>query len=76
MGSSLLVALFDAGVLFDISSQTFTLLNIAETKNRSQKIYTTSWIIHIEHSQNFQKNYHFLPPDTYTYMCVSAGKKC
>ena len=25
---------------------------------------------------NFQKNEHFLPPDTYTYMCVSGGKKC
>ena len=25
---------------------------------------------------NFPKNKHFLPPDTYTYKCVSGGKKC
>ena len=25
---------------------------------------------------NFSKNEHFLPPDTYTYVCVSGGKKC
>ena len=25
---------------------------------------------------NFQKNKHFLPSDTHTYVCVSGGKKC
>ena len=25
---------------------------------------------------NFPKNEHFLLPDTYTYVCVSGGKKC
>ena len=25
---------------------------------------------------NFPKNGHFLSPDTYTYVCVSGGKKC
>ena len=25
---------------------------------------------------NFPKNKHFLPPGTYTHVCVSGGKKC
>ena len=25
---------------------------------------------------NFPKNYHFLPPDTHKYVCVSGSKKC
>ena len=27
-------------------------------------------------SRKFSKNYYFLPPHTYTYVCVSRGKKC
>ena len=29
-----------------------------------------------EAKPNFPKNEHFLPPDTYTYMCVLWGKEC
>ena len=32
-------------------------------------------IIHLVCTQNFLKYLHFLPPDTFTYMCVSGGKK-
>ena len=28
-----------------------------------------------QNAPNFTKNEHFLPPDTYTYVCVSGGKK-
>ena len=33
-------------------------------------------IIHVVRTQNFPKSWHFLPPDTHTYICVSGGKKC
>ena len=32
--------------------------------------------IHIVHSENFSKNYHFLNPDTHMYVCESGGKTC
>ena len=32
--------------------------------------------IHAVRPQNISKNWHFLPPDTHTYMCVSGGKNC
>ena len=32
-------------------------------------------IIHLVRAQNFSNNYHFLPPDTRTNMCLSGGKK-
>ena len=31
-------------------------------------------IIHLVRTQNFSKNEHFLPPDIYTYVCVSGDK--
>ena len=31
-------------------------------------------IIHSVGTQNFPKNYHFLPPGTHIYQCVSGGK--
>ena len=33
-------------------------------------------IINLVRTQNFPKNYYFLPPDTHTYVYVSGGKKC
>ena len=34
-------------------------------------------IIHLVRTENFPKNYHFLPPDTHTYVRVlTDGKKC
>ena len=36
----------------------------------------TLGVIYLVHLQDFPKNQHFLPPDTYTYVCVSGGKKC
>ena len=32
-------------------------------------------IIHSVRTQNFTKNYNFLPPDTNMNVCVSGGKK-
>ena len=32
-------------------------------------------IIHLVRTQNFPKNYHFLPPDKHTYVCISGGRK-
>ena len=32
-------------------------------------------IIHLAHSQIFPKNYHFLPTDTYKYVCLSCDNK-
>ena len=32
-------------------------------------------IIYLVRTQNFQKNWHFLPDDTQMYMCVSGGQK-
>ena len=37
---------------------------------------TSYGIIHLVSSQNFPKNWHFLLPDTHTYVSVSQGKKC
>ena len=33
-------------------------------------------IIHLVRTQNFQKNLHFLPPDTDMYVYVTGGNKC
>ena len=33
-------------------------------------------IIHLVSTQNFPKNYHFLPCNTHTYVRASGGKKC
>lgn len=33
-------------------------------------------IIYLVPVKSFPKNLHFLPPDTYTYVRVSGGKKC
>ena len=33
-------------------------------------------IIHSVRMQNFPKNYHFLPTDMHTSVCVSGGKEC
>ena len=32
-------------------------------------------IVYLVRTQNFSKNWHFLPPDTHTYVYISAGKK-
>ena len=31
-------------------------------------------IIHLVRTQNFRKNYYFLPPNTHTLVCLSGGK--
>ena len=33
-------------------------------------------ITHLVCMQNFLKIYHFLPPDTHMYVCLTGGKKC
>ena len=33
-------------------------------------------VLRKQNTPNFPKNKHFLPPDTYTHVCISGGKKC
>ena len=42
---------------------------------KSSKDLWQSSLIHSHNSSAIWKNKHFLPPDTYTYMCVLGGKK-
>ena len=37
------------------------------------RIYHSDYLLN---TQNFPKNYHFILPDTHTYVYVSGGKKC
>ena len=40
------------------------------------KIILKNRVIYLVSSQNFLKNYYFLPPDTHTLVSLSGGKKC
>ena len=33
-------------------------------------------VLREQSTPHFPKNKHFLPPDSYTHVCVSGGKKC
>ena len=48
-------------------------LTVEQPNSRSKNKILTGRVIHLIKTQNFLKNYYFLPPDKHTSVCVSGG---
>ena len=67
-----LVSIWNATIGWNGSNHAHLISSVIKQKNESQNEGNKK----TKYAKFFEKNEHFLPHDTHTYVCLSQGKKC